>query len=251
MPHDVVYDSTYKYILAGIDVASRYKIARPLRTKKASDVKFLLKTIYENKKIPLNYPIEFQSDNGSEFKGDVKKLLEKNNVKIRRATTKYRHKITAFVDHFIKILEKKLFKIEDAQELNNPTKDSKTWVKHLYPIVDKLNKEYNSVIKMTPEKAIKLKEVKLYHEPYPKEDVLSTDGLYRYLYQPGELEGGQQKRATDMIWSWNTFRLGRIIENPGQRVLYYLSGDKAPKRVFVREELMLIPRRYRSPSRSC
>ena len=36
MPHDVVYSSTYKYILAGIDVASRYKIARPLRTKKAS-----------------------------------------------------------------------------------------------------------------------------------------------------------------------------------------------------------------------
>ena len=44
-----------------------------------------------------------------------------------------------------------------------------------------------------------------------------------------------------MTWSWNTFRLGRIIENPGQRVLYYLTGgDKAPERAFVREELMLI-----------
>ena len=108
----------------------------------------------------MNYPIEFQSDNGSEFKGDVTKLLEKNNVKIRRATTKYRHKITAFVDHFIKILEEKLFKIEDAQELNNPTKDSKTWVKHLYPIVDELNKEYNSVIKMSPEKSYNIKRSK-------------------------------------------------------------------------------------------
>ena len=242
MPHDIVYGSTYKYILTGIDVASRYKIARPLRTKKASDVAFLLKTIYENKKIPLNYPVEFQVDNGSEFKSEVTKLLEKNGVKIRRATTKYRHTFTAFVENFNKFLSEKLFKIQDAQELNNPTRDSKTWVKHLYTIVDQLNKEPNSVIKMTPQKAIKLKEVQLFHESYPKEEILPTDGLYRYLYQPGELEGGQQRRATDMIWSWDTFRLDHIIEDPGQRVLYYLAGEKAPERAFrSKEELMLIP----------
>ena len=212
-----------------------------MRTKKASDVEFLLKTIYEDKKIPWNYPTEFQCDNGSEFKAYVTKLPEKHNVKIRCATTKYRHTFTAFVEHFNKILSEPLFRIQDAQELNNPTKDSKTWIKHLYNIVDELNKEYNSVIKITPEKAIKLKEVKLHYKPYPKEDILPTDGLYRYLYQPGELEGGQQKRATDMVWSWNTFRLDRIIENPSQCVLYYLSGDKAPERAFVKEELMLIP----------
>ena len=162
-------------------------------------------------------------------------------LEIRRATTKYRHTFTAFVENFNKTLSEKLFKIQDAQELNNPTKDSKTWVKHLYTIVDKLNKEPNSVIKMSPKDAIRLNEVQLFHEPFKKEDILPTDGLYRYLYQPGELEGGQQRRATDMIWSWNTFRLDHIIENPGQRVLYYITGDKAPERAFVREELMLIP----------
>ena len=34
MPHNLFEGSTYKYILTGIDVASRYKVARPLRTKK-------------------------------------------------------------------------------------------------------------------------------------------------------------------------------------------------------------------------
>ena len=34
MPGDIVYGNKYKYILTGIDVASRYKVARPLRTKK-------------------------------------------------------------------------------------------------------------------------------------------------------------------------------------------------------------------------
>jgi len=43
-----------------------------------------------------------------------------------------------------------------------------------------------------------------------------------------------------MIWSWNTFRLDRIVENPGQRVLYLAPSGADPKRAFVREELMLV-----------
>ena len=31
MPSDTLYGNKYKYILAGIDVASRYKVARPLK----------------------------------------------------------------------------------------------------------------------------------------------------------------------------------------------------------------------------
>ena len=82
MPHDKFQGSVYKYILTGVDVASRYKVAKPLRTKKASDVAFLLKNIYESKDNPLKWPEVFQCDNGSEFKGDVTKLLESHDVKI-------------------------------------------------------------------------------------------------------------------------------------------------------------------------
>ena len=38
MPSDTLYGNKYKYILAGIDAASRYKFVRPLRTKQARDV---------------------------------------------------------------------------------------------------------------------------------------------------------------------------------------------------------------------
>ena len=48
-----------------------------------------------------------------------------------------------------------------------------------------------------------------------------------------------------MIWSWNTFRLDKIIQDEGQRVLYYLRDG--PKRSFVREELMLIPEETQLP----
>ena len=76
MPSDSLYGFKYKYILAGIDAASRYKVARPLRTKQAHDVAEMIADIY--KVGPLKYP-----KNGSKFKGDVTKMLEKNEVKIR------------------------------------------------------------------------------------------------------------------------------------------------------------------------
>ena len=64
MPWDTLYGFKYKYILAGIDAASRFKVARPLRTKQAHDVADMIADIY--KVGPLTYPKIFQCDNGSE-----------------------------------------------------------------------------------------------------------------------------------------------------------------------------------------
>ena len=47
MPHNLFKGNTYKYILTGIDVVLRYKFARPLKTKKSSEVAFALKAIYK------------------------------------------------------------------------------------------------------------------------------------------------------------------------------------------------------------
>ena len=81
MPSDSLYGNKYKYILAGIDAASRFKVARLLRTKQARDIAEMIADIY--KVGPLMYPKIFQCDNGSEFKGEVTKMLEKNEVKIQ------------------------------------------------------------------------------------------------------------------------------------------------------------------------
>ena len=159
MPSDSLYGSKYKYILAGIDVASRFKVARPLRTKQARDVAEMIADVY--KVGPLTYPEIFQCDNGSEFKGEVTKMLEKQEVKIRRVTTKYKHTHKAFVEALNKILTERLFKVQDAQELNDPEKVSTTWVKHLYGLGDELNDTETEMIGMKPKDAIKLNEVPL------------------------------------------------------------------------------------------
>ena len=67
MPSDTLYGYKYKYILDGMDATSRYKVARPLRTKQARDVPEMIAGIY--KVGSLTYPKIFQCDNGSKFQG--------------------------------------------------------------------------------------------------------------------------------------------------------------------------------------
>ena len=159
MPLDTLYGNKYKYILAGIDAASRYKVARPLRTKQVRDVAEMIADIY--KVGPLMYPSTFQCDNGSEFKGEMTKMLEKHKVKIRQVTMKYAYTRTAFVEALNKILAERLFKVQDAQELHDPEKVSSRWVKHVYRLVDELNDMETEMISMKPKNAIKLNEVPL------------------------------------------------------------------------------------------
>ena len=121
-------------------------------------VAFVLEAIYKKGGV-FKYPKTFQCDNGSEFKNEVTKLLEKHNVEIRRATTKYKHTHTAFVEAFNKELAKLLFKPMDAQELQDPEKVSTIWVKNLNKIVNKMNNTVSSMIGMKPKDAIKLDTV--------------------------------------------------------------------------------------------
>ena len=54
------------------------------------------------------------------------------------------------------------------------------------------------MIGMKPKDAIKLETLPL-NKKYPEENVLSENGLYRYLYQPGEQHRHQKRRATNLI----------------------------------------------------
>ena len=153
---------------------------------------------------------------------------------------KYAHTHTAFVEALNKILAERLFKVQDAQELNDPEKVSSRWVKHLYRLVDELNDTETEIIGMKPKDAIKLNEVPLVtRESYPPEDTLPEDGLYQYLLQPVQEHNDQCSRAADRISSKRTYRLREIMEKPGNRVMYYLKDGS--ERAFVSEELMLIP----------
>ena len=139
------------------------------------------------------------------------------------------------MEAFNTVLAKLLFKPIDAQELQHPEIISTIWVKILNKTVNKLNNIVSSMIGVKLKDAIKLDTVPL-DKKYSEETVPPEDGLYRYLYQPGEQHGDQKRRATELIWSKNTCRLDRIVQEPGNCVLYYLQDG--PVRTFVREELI-------------
>ena len=63
--------------------------------------------------------------------------------------------------------------------------------------------------------------------------------MYHYLREPNEEHDDQLKRATERIWSKETYRLSEVVSSPGNWVMYYLAD--ALERAFMKEELMLIP----------
>lgn len=235
LPHDRVKNQTYKYALTIIDVASRYKEAEPLTDKKASTVSQALQKIY--KRSALNWPNLLQVDPGKEFFGDVVKLLNKNDVKIRRGTPNV-HRHQALVERFNRTLAERLFSHQYYQELHQDDR-SRDWVKRLPDVIKALNNEETRLIGRKPVEAIKCSKVERIDYKYnnSKKD-LPRDALVRYLYSPGELEGGNVRRATDPIWSLSIHRIERTLEKPNQPVVYYLHDG--PKRAFSREELQIV-----------
>ena len=242
LPHDKLGRNTYKYALTVVDDASRFKEAEPLTSKDSAEVAEAFKTIYARG--PLKWPQMLQVDPGREFMGAVTKEMEKHKTSIRRGHPEI-HRDQAIVERFNRTLAERLFGYQYAVEMRSNTGlRSREWVKRLPEVVSALNNQVTRLIGMKPSAAIKEKVV--ISEPATKylrpvglnEKKLPSLVLVRYLYQPGELEGGT-KRATDPIWSLDVFNIERSFVKPNQPVLYYLSDG--PKRGFVREELLVVP----------
>ena len=244
LPHDKLPrgKKIYKYALTVVDIASRYKEAEPLTSKNSDEVAKAFQSIY--KRSPLTWPNMLQVDPGREFMGAVTKEMEKHKTYIRRGRTEI-HRDQAIVERFNRTLAERLFGHQYAVEMLLPEgKRSTEWVKRLPDVVGALNNEVTSLIGKKPAVAIKEKEV--FSKPSTKynrpvgvnEKKLPPLINVRYLYQPGELEGGT-KRATDPIWSLKVFQVVENKTKPNEPVVYYLSDG--PKRGFVREELLVVP----------
>ena len=243
MPHDRLPRGrkTYKYALTVVDVASRYKEAEPLTTKESAEVAKAFSNIYKR---VLKWPKLLQVDPGREFMGEVNKLMNSKNVKIRRGE-KGLHRSQAIVERFNRTLAVKLFGHQYAEEyLSAADKRSREWVARLPQVINSLNKESTRLTGKTPLEAIKLPEVKHLSSSKSRPERLLPRGVkVRYLYQPGELEGGERRRATDPIWSLHFYEIRQVMPH-SQPIVYYLhdsNSSPAPKRGFVREELLVVP----------
>ena len=253
LPHDKIAKRTYKYALTVVDVASRFKEAEPLTSKTAVEVAETLSRIY--KRSPLKWPKLLQVDPGKEFMGAVSQLLAKHGVSVRRGRVDV-HRDQGIVERFNRTLAERLFGHQYAQEMlvhsTAQAQRSSEWVARLPAVVAALNVEVTRLIGKRPSEAIRRKAVSARpaapaRRPVGfKEQKLPPGVGVRYLYQPGELEGGR-RRATDPTWSLTVHRVERTVTKTGDPVVYYLDG---PPRGFVREELQVVPPDTQSPPTS-
>jgi hypothetical protein len=244
LPHDKKGRKLYKYALTVVDVASRYKEAEPLSSKESGEVAKAFSNIYGRK--GLTWPKLLQVDPGREFMGKVNDLMKKRNVSVRRGEAG-NHRAQGIVERFNRTLAERLFSHQYAQEILMEARGknvrSKEWVARLPAVVETLNNEETRLIGMKPSDAIKKKEVVA--KPSKPGRVVDEKQIeygvkVRYLYRPGELEGGERQRATDPNWSLETYGIDRVVKTLGDPILYYLT-EGAPKRGFVKQELLIVP----------
>ena len=242
LPHDKLKRKTYKYALTVVDVASRYKEAEPLTSKDSGEVAKAFSNIYKR---VLKWPKLLQVDPGREFMGAVSKLMESKHVNIRRGE-KGLHRAQGIVERFNRTLAERLFGHQYAQEIlmeaRNDSARSTEWVARLPDVVKALNNETTRLTGMKPSEAIKNKTVSVKPSTVKTQKSLPSNVKVRYLYQPGELEGGERRRATDPIWSITVHQIE--VVKPGNPTLYYINGVK---RSFVQEELLVIPSNTQLP----
>ena len=231
LPHDKLPRGrkVFKYAWTVSDVASPYKEAEPLTSKNSDEIAQAFQKIY--KRSPLKWPQMLQVDPGREFMGAVSKEMENHKTYIRRGRTEI-HRDQAIVERFNRTLAERLFGHQYAVEMRLPSGQRSTaWVKRLPEVVSALNNEVASLTGKKPavsikEKAVSAKPSTKHLRPVgQKEKKLPSIANVRYLFQPGELEGGV-KRATDPIWSLKVYSIERSVTKPNS--LYCITCTTVP-----------------------
>ena len=203
-------------------MASRYKEAEPLTSKTVAQVADGLAQIY--KRSPLRWPKLLHVDPWREFMGAVSQLLAKHGVEVRRGRVDI-HRDQGIVECWNRILAERLFGHQYAQEMRLPSGQRSTeWVAQLPSVVAALNCEVTRLTGKKPSDAIKLRRgTQKPSSVVPgrpvglEEQKVPSEVGVRFLYQPGQLEGGR-RCATDPVWSSTVHRLGRSVTKPGEPV---------------------------------
>ena len=226
------------------------KDAEPLTSKESSEVAKSFEKIYSRK---LKWPERIIIDPGKEFMGRVTSLMKRHNVIIQRSEAG-NHRAQAFVERANRTLSERLFSFQYGKEMSNDDNErSREWVERLPAVLKSMNNEVTRLTGKEPLEVLKSKDISInapkYNRPVGFDEVrLSLFSKVRFLFAPGEYEGGDGRRATDPVWSLEIFGLSHSKVSPDQPVMYYLSGG--PKRSFVREELQVVPEDTEAPPKS-
>ena len=164
-------------------------------------LKRLLKLSRIYRRRPLKWQKLLQVDPGREFMGAINQLLANHDVEVGRGRVDI-HWDQGIVERFNRTLAEQLFGHKYPQEMRLPSGErSSEWVARLPAVVAALKWEVTRLTGKRPSETIKALSM--------TQKLPSSVGV-RFLYKPGELEGGR-RRATDPVGSLTVHRLGRSV----------------------------------------
>jgi hypothetical protein len=135
----------YKYGLVMIDIFTKYAQVGLMKTKRADECLDVALRLFNK----MGTPKSLYMDEGSEFLGEFLKTMEDMNIKCIYTMTH-----ASFAERFIRTFKNRLYPYMHSV-------GTKTYFNIVDKIVENYNNSYHSVIKMTPNEAVKRKNEKL------------------------------------------------------------------------------------------
>ena len=169
------FNRGFKYLLAVIDVFSKYGWLIPLKDKTGKSVASELKTIFEERK-----PGKMWVDKGKKFYNkDVKDLIELYSTENEEKSI--------VVERWIRTMKEKMWKYFTAKSTN-------VYIDVLPDLVKQYNNTRHSSIKMTPAKASKREnELKVWRNLYPEH--LEIHDMKPKLYVGDKVRKSKKKKT--------------------------------------------------------
>jgi len=247
-------DDGYEYCLVVVDLHSRMLGAEPLKVKDAQTVADALLSIYKRSKY-LKLPQNLESDQGTEFKGEFKKLFLKKGVRMVYKMPG-RHRSQAMVETYNGILAKYLLKRQLATEIHMEGEElNGDWVEDLPKLVLLLNE-----IRILKDKSKLSKREKERNEASHNGQTPVGEGsalqliplgaeVRRQLDEPRDVQGSKQHgkfRKADIRWSQEKYKVVQYSFRPNQPPMYMLDGIKNAS--FTKNQLQIVSANEKKPA---
>ena len=243
-------DDGYKYALVVVDTTTRLSDARPMKNHDSETVKEALISIYKGKF--LKKPRVLETDPGTEFKGDVTKWLNDNDIKHKIGRTN-RHRQVALAEFLNYIIGKAIGKRQNAEELLSG-EVSKQWADDLPTIISYYNgyvkkKKYGTTTEAQIEK--KLKTTRTIQCRDQSCGLLEMGTKVRVILdQPLNIPDNSKLygkfRAGDLRFDKTTRTITKLSLKPGSPPLYTVSG--IGNALYTREQLQVIDKDETAPN---
>lgn len=222
------YNDGYSYLLAIVDVLSKYAWVEPLRDKTASCVIKAFQRVLSRGRAP----VYLQTDKGKEFVArPVQKFLEENDIRFRVARNPDIK--AAVVERFNRTLKERMWRYFTH-------KNTKRYIDVLQNIVTAYNHTLHSSIGMQPA-VVTRENARIARENIARRRI--TQRKRKVKYRVGDLVRVSRTKATfekgyEAGWSEEIFRIHRVLEwrKPHVYELSDLTGEVIDG-IFYEQEL--------------